>query len=313
MDTTDMDWEFDKELKDQIIYCMENQERTYLLDIRTGVIMPEGKIDETQVGTRFHRLPQWRSLEGYQLMERFVSTIRNPIFREELREAISTGSGVFRNFKGVLKRRKELEKLWFAFKEKEMTAVVYDWYNQIREMEGLERLSLPPEETEELVSSDFTITEEVGEHLEAIYDLDRSVFLESYPGRDPDRIIEYHARTREGLPAPDSEQSMALVAVTPGGDFVGFAWAVERDDPPNAGTVVDLIQLAVSKEYQGLGLGHALLKRLLNGASKTGAERVRIHLSGRFLSAAKLFELRGFEVSSQDMELDLSRMERWEY
>ena len=308
-----MEWKFDKEHRDQIIYCMENQDRTFLLDLRTGNVVSESKIDGSLIGDRYHRLPLWRSLEGFQLMERFVTTIRNPIFREELRQAISTGSGVFRNFKGVLKKRKELEKLWFAFKEREMTAVVYDWFNQLREMEGLEKLTPPSEETEELVSSDFIFVEEVEDHLEDLFALDRDVYLESYPGRDESRILEYHRMSRAKLPPPDSDDSLVLIAETPGGDFVGFAWAVEKDDPPNRGTVIDLIQLAVIQEYQGLGLGQALLKRLLGAASKTDAERVRIHLTGRFLGAAKLFELRGFEVSAQNMELDLSKLERWQF
>jgi GNAT superfamily N-acetyltransferase len=306
-----MEWQFDNELQDQIIYSMENQDGIFFLDIRTGNLVANNEIKEKDIGKRYHRLPGWRSLEGYQLMERFVSSVRNPLFREELRGAISTGKGVFRNFKNVLKKRKELEKLWFSFKEREMKSIILDWYNRIRESEGLEKLSPPPEEeTEELVSSDFSMTTDVARHLDRIHELDRQVILDSFPGREESRVLSYYEETRKALPKPEDEQSLTIVAETPGGDFVGFAWGVEREDPPNDGMIIDLVQLAVVPEYQGLGLGQALLKRLIELATETDATKVHLHLTGRFLNAARLFEPRGFTVSSQTMELDLSLWEK---
>ena len=70
-----MEWEFNKELQDQIIYCMENQDKMFYLDVLSGVLVPETKIDNGEIGKRYHQLPLWRSLEGFQLMERFVADI----------------------------------------------------------------------------------------------------------------------------------------------------------------------------------------------------------------------------------------------
>ncbi len=306
-----MEWQFDRELQDQIIYAMENQEKAFFLDIRKGGILSEEKVSANEIGKRYHRLPAWRSLEGFQLMENFVSSVGNPLFREELRTAISTGRGVFRNFKDVLKKRKELEKLWFSFKEREMKSIVFEWYNRIRESEGLERLSPPPdEETEELVSSDFAITRDIGKHLDRIAELDRKVILESYPELEESQVLAYYEQSRNALPGFDDEESLTIAAETPGGDFVGFAWGVEKPDPPNDGAIIDILQLAVDQEYQGLGLGQALLKKLIEIAAGTDAVKVRIHLSGRLLNTARLFEPRGFAITSQIMELDLSLWEQ---
>ncbi len=306
-----MDWQFDREIQDQIIYSMENQEKIFFLDIRNGDIVSEDKVSPEGIGKRYHQLPAWRSLEGFQLMENFVLSIANPLFREELRNAMSAGKGVFRNFKDVLKKRKELERLWFSFKEQEMKSIVFDWYNRIRESEGLERLRPPPEEeTEELVSSDFSITTDITGHLNKILELDRQVVLESFPDQEEPRILSYYEKTRRELPDFEDEESLTIVAETPGGEFVGFAWGIERNDPPTDETIIDLLQLAVVQEYQGLGLGQALLKRLIEMSAETDAAKVRIHLSGRFLSAARIFGPRGFKVASQTMELDLSLWER---
>jgi GNAT superfamily N-acetyltransferase len=76
-----------------------------------------------------------------------------------------------------------------------------------------------------------------------------------------------------------------------------------------AGPVIELIQLVVAEEYQGLGLAGVLLRRLIQKADISGAAKVQIHLSGRFLDATKLFQKAGFQISAQSMQLDLSQWE----
>ena len=138
-----MEWTSTRELLDQIIFAMENQDSESYLDIQTGNLVTEENFRAGEKGVRYHELPTWRSLEGFQLMERFIGTIRNPLFREELRESLSAGRGVFRAFKNTLKNRADLQQLWYSFKEREMTRVVHDWINDLREIQGLEKLSLP--------------------------------------------------------------------------------------------------------------------------------------------------------------------------
>ena len=90
-------------------------------------------------------------------MESFVTSLDNPAYREQLSRALTMGKGVFRAFKDALKGSKEIEKLWFAYKEQRLRGVIMSWYNANREARGLARLPVEPEETEELVMSDFSV------------------------------------------------------------------------------------------------------------------------------------------------------------
>jgi GNAT superfamily N-acetyltransferase len=301
------DWKLTQERLDQIIFAMENQQTTFHLDMETGAVISRDKIVEDQIGVRYYELPLWRSLEGFQLMEKFVADLRNPIFREELREALASGKGVFRSFKNAIKQRRELERLWFSYKEDEMKRIVMEWLNEIREVEGLEKLELPEEDTEELIASDFVLSENVAEHAAAIQEHDLWAFFQAYPAVEKDRVREHHRLLRTEFPGIEDKTSMVIVAETPTGDFAGFVWAHEKESIIEAGPVIELIQLVVAEEYQGLGLAGVLLRRLIQKADTSGAAKVQIHLSGRFLDATKLFQKAGFHISAQSMELDLSR------
>ncbi|MCK4542485.1 MAG: GNAT family N-acetyltransferase, partial [Spirochaetales bacterium] len=142
------------EIMDQIIFGMENQEKTFILDTDTDHVVPAEETEKESF--RYIPIPEWKSSDGFQLMEMFTASMRNPILRERFREALSSGRGVFRSFKNILKERPEIERLWFSFKEKEMRKRVREWYNQLAEVWGLEKLGPEPEDTEELVMSDFS-------------------------------------------------------------------------------------------------------------------------------------------------------------
>jgi len=300
------EWKLTRERLDEIIYSMENQQESFCLDMETGRVRLESEVPAREA-ERCHELPQWRSLEGFQLMEQFVSSLRNPVSREELRQALAAGKGVFRSFKDVLKRRPDIERLWYAFKEREMTRIVVEWLNEIRELEGLEKLEPPPEDTEELIASDFLITPEIAGHLDAIAEYDLDAFYKAYPAVERERVEEHVRRLRQDLPGLTDERSTVLVVETPAGEFAGFVWASEVESPIEEGAVLELVQMVVAEEYQGLGLGELLLRQLIQRAEAAGAAKVRIQLSGRFLDAAKLFTRAGFHLSAQTMELDLSK------
>jgi ribosomal protein S18 acetylase RimI-like enzyme len=294
-----MSWDFTPELVDQIIYSMEDQEGEYYLDFRTGEIAGPDHLDmieELEEGDRYFELPEWRSHEGFQLMERFVAGLRNPLHRESLREALSTGRGVFRQFKNALRGRPELEKLWYRYKEREMRRIVYDWYNQICEARGLAQMEPPEIDTEELILSDFSLSDGPGEHLEALTALDMDNFAVAHSDGDEDDYL----RDREGR--PDLADSIVIKAVTPGGEFAGFAWGAVlqgRED------TVQILQLAVVADYRGLGLGRALLEELIRSAERLGASRTIVDLEGPQMELASFLQSEGFTVAAQRMELDL--------
>ena len=81
-----------RELADQIVFGMENQDHVFYLDLDTQTIVPDPPgLGDSE--TRYVRLPPWRSVDGHNLMARFVASLRNPIYRERLRTILASGRG----------------------------------------------------------------------------------------------------------------------------------------------------------------------------------------------------------------------------
>jgi len=300
--------EFDltSELIDQIIYCMENQGKSFLFHIPSKCISPAEDVDDTRLEEKPEEwipLPAWGSSEGFQLMERFVSSLNNPVYREVLRNALSSGKGVFRNFKNALKGKPEVEKLWYGFKEKQMKEQVLDWYNALRESWGLAKLpELPAEETEDLVLSDFTV-EPCPEHVRtALEELDRKAFQESLYGESPE-IVEFCFinRHRKQL---ETGTSVIFTALSPASELAGFVWMLEKD-MQNGIFIGWLYQLFVEPEFRGLGLAKSLLETYIRGAELRGISRVFADLSGNAMQLNNSLALMGFSQFSGTYSLKL--------
>lgn len=255
-----MVFELTSALIDNILFAMENQEGDFFLDTQAGVVA--GGPDETLEadGERYILLPGWESSDGFRLMERFTASLRNPLIREKLSAALDGGRGVFRAFKDILGRYPETEKLWLAFKEREMKRKIIRWYNALREEWGLARIGEEPEETGDLVYEDF-------------------YFCESRP-EDRSAAAALHALciAENNMPVPGEENPWAFPGVlsftvkTQGEEFAGYIAAINR------GAALHICALEVKPEYRGLGIGETLLTRLLNAAGKTKITQVTLDL-----------------------------------
>ncbi|WP_053227983.1 hypothetical protein [Spirochaeta cellobiosiphila] len=151
-----MEFELTPELVDQIIFAMEDQSSTFCFDTNIMEITVLESTEEADSNGKYV-LPQWSSIEGFQVMEQFVGSLRNPIVRQELRLVLKSGSGVFRKFKDVLRAYPEVEKIWFNHKSNTMKSLVTEWYNQLRDYWGLERIGYEPEEIDDLIETDFVV------------------------------------------------------------------------------------------------------------------------------------------------------------
>ncbi len=113
-----------EELVNQIIFAMEDQRHRFVVDRETGAMLREDDLpagegrerraaaEDEEIGEaagggapegeepgaldgvpgprpRYLPIPSWGPAEGFHLMERFVLKLRNPIFAEMLREALS--------------------------------------------------------------------------------------------------------------------------------------------------------------------------------------------------------------------------------
>ncbi|MEJ2262025.1 MAG: UPF0158 family protein [Anaerolineales bacterium] len=81
---------------------------------------------ESGFGTRYIRIPQVESREGYHDMVAFIRTVSNPRLQSRLERAIS-GRGAFRYFKDVLSDYPKERERWFRFRDERMHQRVLDW------------------------------------------------------------------------------------------------------------------------------------------------------------------------------------------
>ncbi len=311
-----MNFNLDDERMEQIIFAMEDQQHRYLIHRGTGELVraeeADGEDSPDDEADAYLPIPEWQPVHGFRLMEKFVSRLRNPLLRDRLNEALASGKGVFRKFKDILKANREIERFWFTFKERELRQVVWQWYNDQRELAGLERLEEEPqvvEGLEDLLASDFSFSTAQERHLDSILTLDREVFAARFPEAEPAVLAECYESSRKRLPGPLDRDSFLLVAETPEQDFAGFAWAVRETDPLSGERLLRIYQLAVVLRYRGVGLGAMLLKKLIVEARDRGYHRVHCELDGTCLQLAGFFAELGFHPVSQVVELDPSRFE----
>ena len=262
---------------DQILFFMEDQEGEFLLDTQEGLVISDfdAEIDEDADEDRYIPLPDWDSSGGFRLMERFAATLRNALVREELSAALDRGRGVFRAFKNTLSRYPETEKLWFRYKEREMKRVVIAWYNALRETWGLELIGEEPEDIAGLALEDFCFREGSSADIPHAEKLHKCC-IDGYDGTE----------VLCGLGEWVFPGDISFVAETAGGEFAGYLSAWRMSD------TLRVCALETEQEYRGLGLGKALITRLLEQADRLNIPNVIIDLPAEqeFFSRALLRE-----------------------
>jgi hypothetical protein len=102
---------------------------------------------EEGYGTRYIRIPEADSHEGYRDMERFISTVQSDRLRDQLWQAIQ-GRGAFRYFKDVLYDHPAERERWFAFEDR----CIYDRISWWLESVGIEPIN--PKEPPEVPDSE---------------------------------------------------------------------------------------------------------------------------------------------------------------
>ncbi|MFQ3619663.1 MAG: GNAT family N-acetyltransferase [Spirochaetales bacterium] len=311
-----MKFELSPELIDQIIFAMEDQENEYVLDVEEGVVCPvqellkDFPLEDEEAEQRYISLPVWRSVDGFNLMERFTATLHNPIYRERLRQILSSGKGVFRQFKNVVKESPNIEKLWFRFKNREMKKEVYQWYNQLRSSWGLKEIEIQQEDTEDLVLTDFQIFHWSEPEDSVILSLDKKGFLETLAPIDcSEEEKEWlYQRKRSGL-LPSASNSWVYRADNPSAELSGFLWAVQEPYRGSRG-LYHILQVYCKPEYRGLGLARALLETFCNQMLQKPGVKVSVELVGTALDFGDKLQTLGFHSFSEVLEIDSSTWQK---
>jgi ribosomal protein S18 acetylase RimI-like enzyme len=283
-----MRFELTDAIIDDILFAMESQDDDYSFDTKRCMVSG-GNLDEfagfedadfeedsaDDEPGRYIDIPEWDSADGFALMEHFTAGVKNPKAQRALSGALNRGKGVFRAFKDALAAFPELEKRWFVYKEDEMKRAIRDWYDGLREEWGLEGVTRPTDaresgDNEALVAEDF-IFRDCGEaDIEAAVALHQACLDEHCASENlflHGEIV--HTNMQPDWNCPGSEH---IAALTPAGDFAGYAVAQPE------GRAMHIKILLTSPDYRGLGLGEALLERLLSKIDAKNLGEVTINL-----------------------------------
>ena len=274
-----MRFELTDEIRNLIVFAMEDQGNKYLFDsvnLQTVIESTLEKSDEE----RYYKIPTWDSIKGFKLMERFISVLRNQLAREDLRGVLFAGKGVFRNFKNVLHQYPEVEKLWFSFKEKEMKQIVSSWYNTLLVSWGLESLDEELEENSDAVYEDFVFRvakenqEEISKDSEILTCTLEKFFLE-FENQHPVEIgFTLAELCKNQIASFNPENEFAVISETIEGEVAGacIVYSYGREAIHTAVISALYVELA----FRGFGIGKELINQCINGLKNRGIKWVLV-------------------------------------
>ncbi len=280
-----------EEMIDQIIFYMEDQSGEYLINIKTGVIVPADSGENEDMAP----LPQWRSSDGYLMMEKFVSSLHNPVYKEELRDVLSMGKGVFRNFKKIVKSYEPLKRRWYNFKDRYLKDLVVGWYNANNEASYFVRMGTDSLETDDIVMSDFSFSSDCVIGKEITFGIEERLFAEIFPD-DPVMGRYYYAGIKEILSDP-SKEILSVCAGAGDDGFAGIIWGVVWSC--EEGSLLAIKEFYVKPEFRGLGLGKVMLEMLSDRASEAGLSRIHFEVPGSFPYIESMLEKQDYQPVSR--------------
>jgi GNAT superfamily N-acetyltransferase len=155
-----------------------------------------------------------------------------------------------------------------------MKREVIQWYNALRESWGLELIGEEPEDIEDIAQEDFRFREGRAADSEAAKNLHQACIENAAPP------VELAPWIFPG--------DICVVAESAGGDFAAYICA----SATNGG--YHIAALEVKPEYRGLGLGKALLNRLLEQAGSGNISGISIDLPAEFENFARVLSRAGF-------------------
>lgn len=268
-----MQFELTDEIRNLIVFAMEDQGNSYLFDSVDQKTVIESTIDFVDED-RYYKIPTWDSMKGFKLMERFISILRNPLAREELRGVLLSGKGVFRNFKNVLHQYPEVEKLWFSFKEKEMRLIVSNWYDTFLDSWGLEKLGFEPEENSDVVYDDFVFRVAYENHDNCQNDSEllfsaSEMFCQEFEKQHQSEIgFTLSELWKSQLNSFNPESEFSVIAETVEGDFAGACITFGYEEGAFHTAVISA--LYVEPCFRGLGIGKELINQSITELKNRG-------------------------------------------
>ncbi len=266
-----MEFELTDSVYSKILFAMEDQTQVHVLNTETLELEDFNCIEKEKASKKYVELPEWTSADGFSLLEDFTSALHSPVARMELKQAINSGRGVFRNYKNVLKAYPDIERRFNLFKKKRMNDKILEWYNSLREVWGLEKIySLDETEdldTEELVVNDFQFRNYDFTLDEKIIDEERKSIVNEIENQEVGGLGKTLATLGLHLSSfSEMKNKIGIMCYSHEEEFAGCVlFSFCPNDSKRSVLVTDFF---VSRNYRGLGIGKELLLKGLEELKK---------------------------------------------
>jgi len=263
-----MTFDLTDSLVNQLLTALENQEKKFLVDAE------EGSLIEKLEGVRgddvkLYDLPEWDSAAGFKLREDFVNNLNSPIAHERLKEVLHSGRGVFRNFRIVIRDFPEVEKKWHIYRNRKMLEYINRWYNNLREIWGLEKLDYMSESDDSLIRDDFTFMAYNSEVDKKELFLETNVaFKEGKQNLSEELIQALYDIWIQQFDVAETRKQTGFVCRSFSNDFAGCLTVTKVSDKQEK--VMILTSLFVPAAFRGLGIGTELISMCLSDLKKLG-------------------------------------------
>ena len=254
-------------LVNEIIAALENQEQQFLVDAAQNKLISKTdglKGDDESL----YELPEWDSASGFKLREDFVSNLNSPLAHQALQEVLHSGRGVFRNFRNVIKDYPEVEKKWHIYKNNKMMCYINNWYNNLREIWGLEKLDYVPESDDSLIHDDFSFTAFTQENKKELLLHMNAAFRERNENLNPELSQAIYNIWLEQFELAESKGELGFICRSFSNDFAGCITVSQFLQKQEQ--VMVLTSLFVPEAFRGLGIGTELINMCLSELKKLG-------------------------------------------
>ena len=255
-------------LLNEIQSALENQEKQFLVDAA------QNKLIEKTEGLKgddefFYDLPQWDSAAGFKLREEFVTHLNSPLAHEALQEVLHSGRGVFKNFRNVIKDYPEVEKKWHIYKNKNLMCYINNWYNNLREVWGLEKLDYVSESDDNLIHDDFSFTAYNPDvNKKELILFVNAAFKERNDNLDEELLQALYEIWLEQFNLAQAKDELGFVCRSFSNDFAGcitVSYVSKKQEQ-----VMILTSLFVPEAFRGLGIGTELISMCLSKLKELG-------------------------------------------
>ena len=254
-------------LLDEIITALENQEQQFLVDAaQNKLVQKTGDFKEDD--ELFYALPEWDSAAGFKLREDFVTKLNSPLAHEALQEVLHSGRGVFKNFRNEIKNYPEVEKRWHIYKNNKMMCYINDWYNNLREVWGLEKLDYVPDSDDNLIHDDFSFTAYSQENKKEVLLHMNAAFRERNENLSPELSQALYNIWLEQFELAESKGELGFICRSFSNDFAGCITVSQFLQKQEK--VMVLTSLFVPEAFRGLGIGTELINMCLSELKKLG-------------------------------------------